>query len=344
MSLFRDLLGQPLAVSLLTSALRSGRLAPAYLFQGPEGVGRTLAAERFLEGIVTGGQEDPRVRRRLRARNHPDLLWVEPTYQVQGRLIPRSRALEEGVSRRAEPQVRLEQVRQITAAVARPPLEAARSLVVLEGAEAMAEAAANALLKTLEEPGSACLLLICAAPDQLLSTIRSRCQAIPFRPLDRASFQAVLDRLPMPDGDPASDQASGEDADLHRDLLERMAAGSPGALLAHRQHWHELPPELVTGLCALGASRSDALRLAAAVSDALDVESQLWLVEWWRWWLWTRQADPAVQLRLQRLQRHLRAYVQPRLAWEVAALEVAALIRRWPSCSPGAAAAPPRPV
>ena len=80
--LFDDLIGQPLAVDLLGAALRHRRLAPAYLFAGPEGVGRRLAAMLFLEGVLGEGQPCERQRRRLEQRNHPDLMWVEPTYPV----------------------------------------------------------------------------------------------------------------------------------------------------------------------------------------------------------------------------------------------------------------------
>ena len=94
-ALFEDLIGQPLAVDLLSAALARERVAPAYLFAGPEGVGRQLAAVRFLEGLLADGQPSARERRRLLERNHPDLLWLEPTYQHQGRLLTRAEA-EEG--------------------------------------------------------------------------------------------------------------------------------------------------------------------------------------------------------------------------------------------------------
>ena len=111
--LFADLQGQPLATQLLQSALALQRLAPAYLFSGPDGVGRRLAALRFMEGVLSGGSQDPRERRRLEERNHPDLLWVEPTYSHQGRLISRSEAEAAGANRRTPPQVRLEQSRDL---------------------------------------------------------------------------------------------------------------------------------------------------------------------------------------------------------------------------------------
>ena len=106
-ALFEDLLGQTRAVALLEASLVKGRLAPVYLFAGPDGVGRRLAALRFLEGVLAGLHGDAGIRRRLQEGNHPDLLWVEPTYQDKGQLVPASKAEELGFARRAAPQLRL---------------------------------------------------------------------------------------------------------------------------------------------------------------------------------------------------------------------------------------------
>jgi DNA polymerase-3 subunit delta' len=329
--LFADLLGQPLAVRLLEAALERGRLAPAYLFSGPDGVGRRLAALRFLEGVLAAGSGldgDPAVRRRLAQGNHPDLLWVEPTYSHQGQLVPASRAEAEGLSRRTAPQLRLEQVREVSAFLARRPVEAGRCLVVLEAAEAMAEAAANALLKTLEEPGDGLLVLITAAPEQLLSTIRSRCQTIPFRRLSPELVARVLTSLPPEptpagaEGDGGEGAALGADPPADPPELAELAAGSPGGLLHHRRQWRALPQGLTASLLALGADPIEALHLARDLSEALDGEQQLWLLAWWQLALWRRGGTPGQLRRLERLRSHLRGYVQPRLAWEVALLEL----------------------
>ena len=134
--LFEGLLGQEAAVRLLEAALARRRLAPAYLFVGPDGVGRRRAALRFLEGVLCGDgaclKGDPALRRRLEQGNHPDLLWVEPTYSHQGQLVPASQAEAEGVNRRTAPQLRLEQVREVSRFLARRPVEGDRCLVVLE--------------------------------------------------------------------------------------------------------------------------------------------------------------------------------------------------------------------
>jgi DNA polymerase-3 subunit delta' len=321
--LFADLLGQPRAVALLEAALERRRLAPAYLFAGPEGVGRRLAALRFLEGVVAGPAGAAALRRRLDQGNHPDLLWVEPTFSHQGRLVPASRAQEEGVSRRTPPQLRLEQVRELSRFLARRPVESPAALVVIDGAEAMAEAAANALLKTLEEPGDGLLLLITAAPDQLLATIRSRCQLIPFVRLGGELVERVLASLGPENGEAAGTEPLSEPPRPDPPLLLELAAGSPGALLDHRRQWQALPDGLAERLLALERDPLAALSLARDVSEALDGEQQLWLLNWWQLALWRQCGDAAAMQRLERLRRQLLAHVQPRLAWEVALLDLA---------------------
>ena len=314
-ALFEDLLGQTRAVALLEASLVKGRLAPAYLFAGPDGVGRRLAALRFLEGVLAGQKGDAGIRRRLQEGNHPDLLWVEPTYQDKGQLVPASKAEELGLARRAAPQLRLEQIRDVSRFLSRRAVEARGCVVVLEHAEAMAEGAANALLKTLEEPGEGLLILIAATPEQLLTTIRSRCQQIPFTRLSSEQLAVVLERCgePAPTADPP-------------ELLE-LAAGSPGALLRCRQAWADLPEGLAARLLDLAAAAEplQALALARDLAEALDAEQQLWLLGWWQLALWRRQAPVAQLQRLERLRNQLRAYVQPRLAWEVALLELAGI-------------------
>ena len=314
-ALFEDLLGQTRAVALLEASLVKGRLAPAYLFAGPDGVGRRLAALRFLEGVLAGLEGDAGIRRRLQEGNHPDLLWVEPTYQDKGQLVPASKAEELGLARRAAPQLRLEQIRDVSRFLSRRAVEARGCVVVLEDAEAMAEGAANALLKTLEEPGEGLLILIAATPEQLLTTIRSRCQQIPFTRLSSEQLAVVLERCgePAPTADPP-------------ELLE-LAAGSPGALLRCRQAWADLPEGLAARLLDMAAAAEplQALALARDLAEALDAEQQLWLLGWWQLALWRRQAPVAQLQRLERLRSQLRAYVQPRLAWEVALLELAGI-------------------
>ena len=305
-ALFEDLIGQPLAVNLLEAALQRQRLAPAYLFAGPEGVGRRLGAisGRFARRWTRLGTSAAAALE----RNHPDLLWVEPTFQHQGRLYTRDEAEEAGLSRRTPPQLRLEQIRAVSRFLARQPVEAQRGMVVIESAEAMPEAAANALLKTLEEPGNGMLILLSAAPERLLSTIRSRCQLIRFLQLAQVDLQCVLQRCEAQEADPPE--------------LLAMAAGSPGALLEHRRQRAALPDAIRGQLERLPEDPMQALALARDLCEALDGEQQLWLINWWQQHLWRSGADAVQIRRLDSLRRQLLSFVQPRLAWEVALLDM----------------------
>ncbi len=314
-SLFEDLIGQRMAIGLLEAAILKNRIAPAYLFSGPNGVGRSLAALRFLEGIITGGYSSTKERRRLETLNHPDLLWVEPTYQHQGRLVRQSKAENEGVSKRSPPLIRLEQIREMSSFLGRKPVEAERGMVVIDAVEAMAEAASNALLKTLEEPGNGVLILLTTNTLGLLPTIRSRCQQILFSCLDLDDLQKVfLKNVEV-------DQNTLEKIFENSELFD-LASGSPGALIKHFLTWENIPKELWGRLMVLPSRPMDALALARDITDSLDGEQQLWLIDWWQHYLWSQKIDSRPLNRLKKLRFHLLAFVQPRLAWEIALIEM----------------------
>ncbi len=314
-SLFDDVIGQPFAVSLLEAAIANGAFAPAYIFSGPEGVGRRLAAFRFLEGVISSRDPQLRTRRRLEQGNHPDLLWVEPAYSHQGRLVPQSLADLEGVSRKTPPQIRLEQIRAIKSFLGRRPVEASKGMVVIEAAEAMPEAAANALLKTLEEPSNGLLILLCSAPQRLLQTIRSRCQEIIFGRLSRQAIREVLTKM---------DNQFEEKlfAQLDEPELCALAAGSPGMLLKNSMIWEALPKDLIGRLKIRPSNSLEILSLAKDLTDVLDVQDQLWVINWWEYHLWQNELHSSPLIRLEKLRKHLLSFVQPRLAWEVALLEI----------------------
>ncbi len=310
--LLSSLIGQPQVVALLESAIARQRIAPAYLFAGPAGVGRRLAAQGFTEILLA---KDPRspipsvLRQRVADRNHPDLLWVEPTYLHQGKRLSAADADAQGLKRRAPPQIRLEQIRELAQFLSRPPLEADRAVVVIEDAETMAEPAANGLLKTLEEPGKATLILIAPSPEALLPTLVSRCQRIPFRRLSPADLATVLQR-------------NGYEAILQYPEVLALAQGSPGEAIAHWQQLQTIPPELLQTLTHPPTSLKDALERGRAIADTLDTEAQLWLVDYLQHWYWQQRGDRRCLAALEKVRKQLLAYVQPRLVWEVMWMEL----------------------
>jgi len=303
---FAPLLGQQQAIELLTQAVRQNRVAPAYLFLGPDGVGRSLAVRCFIELLFSSNVETKLVgslHNRLLQGNHPDLLWVEPTYQYQGQRLTAKEASEKGVKRKAPPVISLEQIRQITEFLGRSPLEASRNVVVLEQAETMAEAAANALLKTLEEPGQATLILIAPTPEAVLPTLVSRCQRIPFYRLDAASLAEVLTQ-------------SGHPEVLQQQALLSIAAGSPGSAIASYQQLQAIPPELLEDVKKTPSSYRHALELAKKIDQDLDTEAQLWLVDYLQQFYWQQWYRVGIITQLEQARKYLLCYAQPRLVWE----------------------------
>ncbi len=281
MNVWAPVQGQPLAVMLLAQAVAQQRLATAYLFQGPAGVGKALAA-RCLAQALLGKSHD-----------HPDLLWVAPETKPQEtqRVVP--------------PQIRLDQVREITQFVGRTPWQSDRSLVVVESAQCLQEAAQDALLKTLEEPGHSRIILLADRPEALLPTIRSRCQVIPFRPLAPEHLRAVLHQ-------------QGYAALAEQPELLTLACGSPGAAIAHWHHWQALPPELLPLLREFPPSLAHALELAHRLTHTLEPATQLWLTDYLQWWYWERYRRREWVQIWEDARYALLHYVQPQLVWEVA--------------------------
>jgi DNA polymerase-3 subunit delta' len=304
--MFSPLVGQQQAVELLTQSVKQNRVAPAYMFVGADGVGRSLAARCFIELLFSSSvkpDQIPILKNRIRQRNHPALLWVEPTYQYQGQRLTPAEAAEKGVKRKAPPVIRLEQIREITQFLSRPPLEALRNVIVLEQAETMAESAANALLKTLEEPGKATLILIVPSPESVLPTLVSRCQKVPFYRLDTAAMAQVLT------------QTGNAEILQHPEVLN-IAAGSPGNAILSYQQLQNIPSEFIAQVKKTPTSYRQALELAKKIDKELDSEAQLWLIDYLQQYYWQQIHEPKIIQQLEKTRKHLLCYAQPRLVWE----------------------------
>jgi len=165
--------GHPHARAVLGAALRD-EPAHAYLLHGPAGSGKRSAARAFAGELLARGAKDPQnVKTRVDHGTHPDLTWVAPSG--------------------AHEMLRRDVDGAVVAAAAHTPFEAGYRIFVLERADTLIEQAANALLKTLEEPPSyVVLLLLTDKPSQVLPTIASRCQLVRF---DAPSTDQLAHRL-----------------------------------------------------------------------------------------------------------------------------------------------------
>lgn len=204
------MLGHEWAVDLLKGQLKRGTPRHAYLFTGPSGVGRRTLALRFAQAInaeepPVPGEFDPQSRtsQQFERMQHPDLSLVQR---------------QEG-----DRDVKIGAIRSLQQSLALSPYIAKYRIALLLNFEEASNSAANALLKTLEEPASPVVLMITAeSAEVLLPTISSRCEVLRLRPV---SLGLVAEGLQTRWGIPPEEAR----------LLAHISGGRPGyALYLHR--------------------------------------------------------------------------------------------------------------
>jgi DNA polymerase-3 subunit delta' len=174
------IVGHEWAVRFLRRGVTSGSVSHAYLFTGPSGVGKTTLARALATVLLCQGESEKeppcgacRACRLVASGNHPDLHIIQ--------------------SERVGARLKIEQIRDLQRQLALTPVEAHWRVTILRRFEEATTSAANALLKTLEEPPSYVLIAVLASDaDRLLPTIVSRCQQVPLRPLRTAVVQKAL--------------------------------------------------------------------------------------------------------------------------------------------------------
>jgi len=175
---FKEIIGQESAISFLRSAYSARRLAHAYVFVGPDGVGKRTTALKFAQLLVCEDSkktDEPceKCPACIKARGsaHPDIVWVNTEGQF----------------------VKIDSIRQACRRLSLKGFESSYKVLIVPQAQYLNDESSNALLKTLEEP-SADTVIILIAPSlrDILPTIASRCQRVVFSSLDRESLMKLL--------------------------------------------------------------------------------------------------------------------------------------------------------
>jgi len=307
---FSELIAQDRALLPLRSALRRGALHHAYLFGGPEGVGKARAARLLAQAAnceggagAAGLRDDPCGAcgpcRKIAKGIHPDVLVLH-----EERVMAKAGTWDPKGGRSPSKDIVVDQVRDLVdRRLALMRFEGRRRFVVIDPADAMNPQAQNALLKTLEEPPQdTTLVLVAASPDSLLPTIRSRCARVSFGPLPDGFIQGrlaelepkrIAKRIEEREKDVRDDEGRGLAAEERREAEEdvkrelrlavALAGGSLSRALGSQDALEDLR-EALDAAVALPADDAGAwLRFAAEhgrdreraahVCDALD----LWL-------------------------------------------------------------------
>jgi DNA polymerase-3 subunit delta' len=175
---FKEIIGQPGPVQVLKNALLNHRVAHAYLFSGPRGIGKTTIARAFAQAFLCEQGKllgdscgECASCQKLNRENHPDLKTIEP----------------QGVS------LKIDQIRELVQKVYFKAYDGQGRVYILADVDTMTTEAANSFLKILEEPPEEVLfILISSQPYKLLPTIVSRCQVLQFFPLSNGDMEIFL--------------------------------------------------------------------------------------------------------------------------------------------------------
>lgn len=213
-----NVIGHGWAVEVLRRQVGAGDLRHAYLFLGPDRIGKRTLAQALASAILCPDPPQPGVPcgscgtcRQAAAGAHPDLHLI--------------RVPEDASS------IGIDQIRELQGQIALSPYQAEHRVVLIEDAAGMTTAASNALLKTLEEPPpNVILILLAEATEQLLATIASRCTHFPLRPVTRVAIMQALENL-------------SEDREAVA-LAAALSSGRPGAAIELLQDEAALPQRL----------------------------------------------------------------------------------------------------
>ena len=204
---FAELAGQDAVVAQLESAV-AGAMTHAWLFTGPPGSGRSVAARAFAAALLCpdGGCGQCASCHQVQAGTHADLLLIRP----------------EGLS------YGVKQTRDLVLRAAGQPIGGRWQIVLFEDADRCTEQAANALLKAIEEPAPRTVWLLCApSAEDLVTTIRSRCRVVTLVvPASAAVAKVLVER----DGiEPAKALAAARAAQGHVGRARRLATDPAAA-------------------------------------------------------------------------------------------------------------------
>ena len=241
-AVFGELAGQEFVVDQLRRATEAGEaMTHAWLFTGPPGSGRSLAARAFAAALLCdrGGCGECPSCRQVAAGTHADLLLIRP----------------EGLS------YGVRQTRDLVLKAATAPVYGRWRIVLFEDADRATEQAANALLKAIEEPATRTVWLLCAPfADDLPTTIRSRCRLVTLVTPRTEAVAAVLEREGVA---PERARVAALAAQGHIGRARRLATDSEAA--GRRGEVLRVPDQL--------GSIGDALRAAAGLVRAADAEA-----------------------------------------------------------------------
>lgn len=233
---YSSIIGQERPIGILRGIIRTGKVPTSFLFTGERGIGKMMTAVDFAKALNCEQQEDGAPCDRCASCNkieqgtHPDLRVTEPDGGV----------------------IKVEQVRELEEFLTLTPYEGKKKIVIIDDADRMNTYAANAFLKTLEEPPEDSIIILISSREEMLpDTIRSRCLKLKFSPLSEEELKALAEANRYDHARGALGLAMGRvgllsDEDLVRrrdgyfDMFSTMVRGQETAALKEKEAIEEL--------------------------------------------------------------------------------------------------------
>ncbi len=262
MSAWDHIIGHDWAVDLLANAITNGRIGHAYLFTGAAQVGKTTLATAFAMALNCTETNKPcgacRSCRLIEAGRHPDVTVLNPTISARGKAT-----------------LKIDEIRTLQRQLQLAVYEGPYKIAIITDFDAATVSAANAFLKTLEEPPKNVILMLTATQaDALLDTIKSRCRVVNMRPV---ATPRLIDHLQTAHQLPTAEATT----------LAQIANGRPGwaiAAVADSALLEERTALLTMLTDALAGNRVTRFKLAEKLAKQPETLTNLlniWLT-WWR--------------------------------------------------------------
>ena len=301
--------------NILRQVILKKNISNAYIFYGPEDLGKKDEAIKFISQIINVNKLDIQLTKKLKGNNHPDYLFIEPTYLLKANLINQSE-IDKDIKQKHKPLIRVNQIRSINTFLSRVSIETDKKFIVINDAHLLNEASSNCLLKTLEEPANGIFILITPKIDLMIDTIISRCQKIKFSSYSYKELQKKLYESEY------FDEFNNKKY-LNLKNIIFISNGSPGKLYKNITRLMDISESIFLELKQPIYEYEKVLYIAKRINDEIELEKQENLIDYIQYCWWKKTSNREIVYSLEKLKKNLNNGINPRLSWEVGLLEVA---------------------
>tara|TARA_B100001989_G_scaffold68124_1_gene46236 strand:+ start:2301 stop:3269 length:969 start_codon:yes stop_codon:yes gene_type:complete len=298
----------------LENIIKNKSFANGYIFYGAEGIGKKLAALKFIKEIFSQYSSNSNIESRITNKNHPDLLIIEPKAAI----------LEAKSSKISDPEktkkssteiIKINQIRNIKTFLSQKSIDSEKKIILIIDAHLLNEAASNCLLKILEEPNNGIFILLTTKLNLLLDTVISRCQIIRFRSLSANQIEGII-----------NDNLDFTKKEIFKKLkfqdLINCANGSPGQLYKNVEIWNEFSDKIFIKLDSILKNNLEIFGISKVIAEQFDMNQQIHLINLIQIMWWRKTKNISLVKNLEVLKSRIKKNIQPRLSWEVTFLKI----------------------